>query len=1249
MQDYRFFIDTGGTFTDCIGLFPDSSIHYQKVLSSGRLRSVVLEWLNENRMIIRNPWNLDRNIFNGYSLEFTGNKEFSTHIIDFDPSTGILDIEDPAPAGLRSGNPAVDIFAGEEAPVLGIRILTQTALDGKFPKMKVRLGSTRGTNALLERKGAKTALFVTKGFKDLLKIGNQARPDIFARKIEKDPQLADEIIEVDERISTEGKILVKPAMDEIRSDIEELKNKNIESIAVALLNSTSNPAHEKLIESLCKSAGIEFISLSSGLSSLIKILERMETAIVNAYLSPVIKSYLLSITETLGNTDLKIMTSAGGLIRSDMFHPKDSLLSGPAGGVVGASITGKKAGFSRIISFDMGGTSTDASRYDNGFDYIFELKVGQARIMSPSLEIETVAAGGGSICGYDRYRLFVGPESAGAFPGPACYGAGGPLTLTDINLLAGRLLPDNFSIPVYPERSKEKLDELLRSIERHSGKNPDEKEVIYGFIRIANELMAGAIKRISVSRGYDPKEYALVSFGGAGGLHCCEIASLLGIKNIIIPKEAGLLSAYGIGNARIERFATRQVLEDLESVHDQIPGIVEELKNKATGILLLEDLRIEELETRETLLFLRLKGQDTSLEIQWEPGCDIRKLFRERYTFLYGHWVDRSIELEAVRVVVSACEKEPNPAPSLTGEYSPDPLERNPELKVYRFDDLKPGAHFEGPAIILDNYSTLYLAENWKYRIDPNGMAILNEIRPVGKNASSPGEAELELFTNRFMSVAGNMGAMLRRTSLSVNIRERLDFSCALLDSKGYLVANAPHIPVHLGGLGVCVRNLMNRYIFSPGDTLITNHPAYGGSHLPDITTITPVFDGQEIVAFVVNRAHHSELGGISPGSMPPSAKCLAEEGVVISPFYLVKEGKANWNGIREIFKSSPYPSRALEENMADLNAALAANTRGQEAVLSLIRSHGRENVLHYFEALKNHASSRLKQTINKIRAGTYRAEEHLDDGSCLAVTARVKKDSISLDFTGSSDVHPANMNATEAIVYSVVIYFMRLLLDEDIPLNDGLLDPVKVKIPAGMLNPRFSDDPFLSPAVVGGNVEISQRLTDTLIKAFGLMGASQGTMNNVLFGNSKFGYYETLAGGTGAGPGFDGTDATHHHMTNTRITDPEVLERRFPVRMLRFEIRIGSGGNGKWKGGNGLIREYEFLEDVNLSVLTQRRKSGPFGMNGGGNGSPGNQYLIRKNGKKTELKGIDNIDIEKGDRFVIFTPGGGGFGNRET
>ena len=1245
---FQLFVDTGGTFTDCIGIDNLGNEYRQKVLSSSSLRGTIKKAFSANHFEISESWNLQRDILKGFSFRLLGSEYSHVEVKSYDFKNKTFQLNQPVSNAENFIGKNFEITSNEEAPVLGARLITQTALDEDFPDLSLKLGSTKGTNALLESKGAKTLFIVTRGFKDLLKIGTQARPDIFALNVQKRKQITHHILEVDERIDTKGNILKPLDERKIIQQLKHFKKDKIEAVAITLMNAYINPINEIKLAEILKNEGFRFVSFSTELSPLIKILNRAETTVVNAYLSPIINSYVNRISEKIGNQSFQIMTSAGGLVSAKKFHPKDSLLSGPAGGVVGAKKIGEKSGFQKIITFDMGGTSTDVSRIDSEFDYRFELEVGEAKINSPAIAIETVAAGGGSICGFDGYKLFVGPESAGAFPGPACYGAGGPLTITDVNLLLRRLDTRQFGIPVFSEAAEKRLKELIKQIQEKTGIQRKPKEILTGFIDIANEIMAGAIRKISISKGYNPKEFALVAFGGAGGLHACDIAEILGIKTILIPKDAGLLSAYGIGNAMVERFAEKQILQNLKMIQNKIHGYFDEIEIDAIKKLVDEGSKADEIEIRQRMVFLRFRGQDSSLEIPFSKSENLIPNFNEQYRKIYGHTVsNREIEVETLRVAASIRVKNQDKIQTTENIYMPEAsfIMKNKTPGFIR-NELKAGAHFSGPALFADNYATTFVKAGWKLQLKNKGTAILQHFEQKQKTVKTQTrETELELFTNRFMAIAENMGALLQRTSLSVNIKERLDFSCALLDSEGRLVANAPHIPVHLGGLGVCVQSLLNHFDFEDGDTIVTNHPKYGGSHLPDVTVVTPVFYEGERVGFVVNRAHHAEIGGISPGSMPPDAKNLEEEGVVISPFYLVRKGEVDWKGMGKILLESTFPTRSVEENLADLNAALAANQNGLNALLTLIKAHGKETVQKYLDLLRKHAAEKMLTTLKKFKNGIYSATEFLDDGSKLNVHITLENGKCIFDFTGSAPVHPGNMNATKAIVNSVSIYVLRLLLNEPIPLNDGLLEPVSFILPEGILNPTFDDDPKKCPAVVGGNVEISMRLTDTLLKAFGVVAASQGTMNNTLFGNKNFGYYETICGGCGAGDGFNGASAVHHHMTNTRITDPEILEHRYPVRLEQFTIRKNSGGKGKWNGGDGVIREISFLEPVNLSVLSQRRKSGPFGINGGENGKPGIQKVIRKNAEEIQLDSIQNIDLNAGDRFIIETPGGGGFG----
>jgi 5-oxoprolinase (ATP-hydrolysing) len=910
-----------------------------------------------------------------------------------------------------------------------------------------------------------------------------------------------------------------------------------------------------------------------------------------------------------------------------------------------------------IISFDMGGTSTDVSRYDGEYDYRYDLEVGGAHIFSPALSIETVAAGGGSLCYNDGFKLSVGPESAGASPGPACYGAGGPITITDVNLLLGRLDPDAFGIPVFRDEAGQKLDELLIEISKSSGKKYTREEILTGFHDIANEVMAGAIRKISIARGYDPADYVLMAFGGAGGMHACKIASLLGMKTVVVPADAGLLSAYGLAKAVIERFAEKLVLRPYEEIKSDLGIWINELGRQAMSDVEKEGFS-REISVRVKTVFLRFMGQDESLPIAWQEGENLMPLFRDHYTRIYGHWTEnREVEVESIRVVAAeqATDDEQVELPDKT--YHPETAKSVSSygngtwrsIPVFHREDLDAGAKISGHALLIDRYSTTVIEKDWDMVINHYGAAIIKD-RSRGqagkKEEAVIKETRLELFTNRFKFIAENMGAMLQRTSLSVNIKERLDFSCALVSPDGTLVANAPHIPVHLGSLGVCVRSLMGKIEMGPGDTIITNHPAYGGSHLPDVTLVTPVFtDGKELLGYVVNRAHHAELGGTHPASMPPDANSLEEEGVIIEPYRLVSSSRVDWKGLREILGGGPWPSRAVEENIADLNAALAANLSGAGGLKELAVKHGPGQVINYMQYLRDYAASRMRLVLDKIPDGRYEAREELDDNSILKVAIEISKDICCIDFTGTSGVHQGNMNATSAIVNSVVIYVLRLLLNEPLPLNEGILEPVRVILPESLLNPDFDRSHQECPAIVGGNVEVSQRLTDTLLKAFGVVACSQGTMNNLMMGNDSYSYYETICGGCGAGPGFNGARGVHHHMTNTRITDPEILEHRYPLKLVEFSIRKKSGGRGAYRGGDGVVRILEFNSASTVSILSQHRIVRPYGMQGGKKGKRGRQLVIRADGVREKLNGIDGFDAHPGDRLVLRTPGGGGWG----
>jgi len=1249
---WKVWVDTGGTFTDCLAQSPEGGLRRAKVLSSSCVRGKAIAALDKNQLTVSTGVDAALDIFRGYKLQFIGRSTEIYRVTSYHPGSKMMTLDSHIPSSINLPCD-IELFSGEEAPILAARLATETPLDQLLPPMEMRLGTTKGTNALLERKGAKTAWFVTRGFKDLIEIGTQQRPDIFALKIEKPLPLYSRVIEVDERVDHSGKVVVPLNIPHLRKEIQKLKEEGIDSVAISLLNSFRNDCHERLVEQTLIDHGISSISVSSSLSSGIKLLPRAETAVVNAYLSPLLSGYLQGVKEKLSGSTFKIMTSAGSLASEREFRPKDSLLSGPAGGVVGAAEIARLCGEKQVLTLDMGGTSTDVSRYSGHPDYRYECQVGSARIASPSVAIETVAAGGGSICQFDGFKFTVGPESAGASPGPACYGAGGPLTVTDVNLLLGRLDEKRFGIPVNPGAAGRKFEEQL-SQSNSSLQTPS--DILEGYLQIANERMAEAIRNISVKKGYDPGSHSLLAFGGAGGQHACAIAELLGMEKIIVPYDAGLLSAYGIGQALEERLVSRQVLRPLRELEAELLKLVAAAQAEAIAALQSSGISAEETELSWAAVYMRFTGQDAVVEVESVDYEKLSSLFREKYEALFGHWVEKkTIEVESVKVKVSAKGRNQKSEQKNWPVSRPDA----PRTKavsyngsvltagLFEWDHLTPGASFDGPALVASSTSTIWIAPGWVANFTEDLNAILRKTGTTGNAAKELHDGvALELFTNRFRGIADEMGALLMRTAFSVNIKERLDFSCALLDPQGELVVNAPHIPVHLGSLGLCVREVLKVLPLAPGDVAVTNHPAFGGSHLPDVTLISPVYRRGKLLGYLANRAHHSEIGGMRPGSMPPDARNLAEEGVVINPMLLVKGGQAKWKEIEKVLITHRFPTRSLAENLADLNAALSSIKAGEKALLALCEKEGDDTVIFFMDRLKEYAHQKLWEGLAGLNGSFFEAEEKLDDGNLIRVKISKAKQKLVVDFSGSAGTHPGNLNATPAIVRSAVIYVLRLLITEDIPLNEGIMQKVEVVVPEGMLNPSFSADAEKCPAVVGGNTEVSQRVVDTLIKALKLSACSQGTMNNLLFGNETFGYYETICGGTGAGPGFHGADAIHHHMTNTRMTDPEIMEWRYPVRVEEFSVRMGSGGAGKWNGGNGVIRKLRFTEPVKLTLLTQHRVEEPYGMEGGANGKRGRQYIEKGSGETIDLKGIDAIDLNAGDAVVIQTPGGGGWGN---
>ncbi len=890
------------------------------------------------------------------------------------------------------------------------------------------------------------------------------------------------------------------------------------------------------------------------------------------------------------------------------------------------------------------------------FEYVFEHRVGDASIAALALAVESVAAGGGSICEWESGELRVGPRSAGAWPGPACYGMGGPLTITDINLLLGRIDPGRFGVPLDEGASRHGADALRGRI----GPGAPVAEVLLdGLLDLACERMAEAIRRISIRRGYDPGAYTLLAFGGAGGQHACRVSERLGISTAIVPRDAGLLCGVGLGHAAVERFAEKQVLRPLAQVEPELPALIGALLQEAETDLAAEC--VPRTETARVIVNLRLKGQESTIQIDWPARDGLADAFAERYRAIYGYAPSgRSIEIESCRVAVREVrDMVAAPDISAASHVAESSTTRTAwfggawiDADVFERERLKPGARLAGPALVTEAHATTVVEPGWTCRVDAPGALIL-ERRASAALAGADARAEVvrdELAVGRLGAIAEEMGEMLRRTALSTNVKERLDYSCAILDADGVLVVNAPHIPVHLGALGVCVRAVRERLAMGPGDSVVTNHPAFGGSHLPDVTVITPVHDhAGTLIAYVASRAHHAEIGGSRPGSMPPDARTLADEGVVIAPRFLVHGGRDQFDELRALLAAGPHPSRAVEDNIADLGAQLAANRRGVEAVTAFVTEQGAPSLRRAMARLLDRSETRVRESMTGLarRQGRFESEQRLDDGTPIRVVIEPGPQRTRIDFTGSGPVHPGNLNATPAIVRSAVIYALRLLARDGppLPLNEGLIRGIDLRIPPGVLDPVFVDDPARCPAVVGGNTETSQRLVDVLLAALGVVACSQGTMNNVVFGAAGFGYYETVCGGCGAGPGFNGASAVHSHMTNTRLTDPEVLERRYPVRLERFAVRRGSGGDGRFRGGDGVQRELVFLQPCSPSARGHRRSSGPCGLDGGGDGAPGSQRVVRSSGEVLDLGSIGGCEVLPGDRFILQTPGGGGYG----
>ena len=1176
------------------------------------------------------------------------------------------------------GNIVVDKLLSEntsaykDAAIAGIkRILGLNNCD-TIPTNKiscVKMGTTVATNALLERKGDRTLLLITDGFGDLLKIGYQNRPLLFDLDIKLPELLYEKVVEIPERLDSQGKVIKNLDIKKARQALREAKSEGIDSVAIAFMHSYVNPEHENIIAKIAEEENFNQISVSHRVSPLIKLVGRGDTTVVDAYLSPILRRYVNQISEELKGTEttkLMFMQSNGGLTDANFFQGKDALLSGPAGGVVSMTETGKQAGYNKLIGFDMGGTSTDVCHFAGEYERSFETELAGVRIRAPMMEINTVAAGGGSILSFKDGRFQVGPESAGAIPGPASYGKGGPLTVTDCNVLLGKLHPNHFP-KVFGENGDEPLNtaivkkkflDLSKLIsEQNNQPIMDIYKVAEGFLKIAIENMANAIKKISIQKGYDITGYTMNCFGGAGGQHACQVADSLGISRVLIHPYAGVLSAYGMGLAEIRSIRESHFEKNIKNINDA-KKLIDLLSLQAR-----EDLNKQGVSNSSISLsknaFLHYQGSHQNLEVKFDTISKMIKSFEKEHKKRFGFFVEgREIFIEMLTVEAISNNFETQDFSRISGptEISKpvsyqnmfvDDLETS--VPIYERDKLKINQTIVGPAIISEATGTNIIEKGWSGSLDKYYNLILSRVEEKKKDFSvgtSVDSVMLEVFNNLFMNIAEQMGATLANTAFSVNIKERLDFSCALFDEEGSLVANAPHVPVHLGSMSEAIRTVikLNKDNIFPGDVFVLNAPFNGGTHLPDVTVITPVFDkyNKRIIFFVASRGHHADIGGKTPGSGPPDSKHIEEEGVLIDNFKIFDKGVFKETEIREILSSGKYPCRNIEHNMADLAAQIAANKTGINEINAMIDQFGIETVHAYMKHVQNNAEECIRNAIVKLNDGKY--EYELDNGEFIKV--KIKIDKIKrqalIDFTGTAKKNPLNYNAPLAVCHAVILYVFRTLVGNNIPLNEGCFKPIKIKVPNdSMINAKYPS------AVIAGNTEVSQLTCNALFGALGVIAGSQATMNNFIWGNDRIQNYETICGGTGAGPNFHGTSAVQTHMTNTRSTDPEVLETRFPVRLEEFSIRKNSGGKGKYCGGDGVIRKLRFLEPMTVTTLCSHRKIRPFGVNGGETGECGREWLEKENGRIINLNGNDSCEVEMNDLFVMLTPGGGGFGKK--
>ncbi|AGS24928.1 oxoprolinase family protein [Rhizobium etli] len=1196
---WDFWIDRGGTFTDIVARRPDGSLVAHKLLS-------------ENPEAYRDP---------------------AVH--------GIRELLGPKP-----GQPI------------------QSELIGA-----VKMGTTVATNALLERKGDPTLLVTTKGFRDALEIGYQARADIFAKKIVKPELLYADVIEADERVLADGTVERPLGETDLRHALEAAYAQGLRAVAIVFMHAYRYPEHEQQAAAIARAIGFTQISPSHVVSPLIKLVGRGDTAVVDAYLSPVLRRYVDQVAVELGAVEgkgpkLMFMQSSGGLTDAHLFQGKDAILSGPAGGVVGAVEVSRIAGFDRMIGFDMGGTSTDVSHYDGELERAFETEVAGVRMRAPMMKIHTVAAGGGSILSYDGSRFRVGPESAGATPGPKSYRRGGPLAVTDANIMTGKLLPEFFPTIFGPEQDQPLDAEAVRAafaeMAQDIGGGRTAEEVADGFLAIAVENMANAIKKISVQRGYDVSSYALTCFGGAGGQHACLVADSLGMKTVLIHPFSGILSAYGMGLADIRATRQRAVLTELGAALPTIGGIRAELEKEVRGELMLQGVEAGEMDVI-TRLHLQYKGTDTALPVAFGPQDEMTQAFAAAHKKQFGFiFEDRPVVVDSIEVEGIGGGADVEEMDVQAGSFAPQALRTTRfysggtwhEAGIFRRDALDPGAVVKGPALIIEAHQTIVVEAGWQARLTGHDHIVLTREIALSRNAAIGTSADpvmLEVFNNLFMAIAEQMGVTLQNTAHSVNIKERLDFSCAVFDRTGALVANAPHMPVHLGSMDRSVETIirLNEGRIRAGDVFALNAPYNGGTHLPDITVVTPVFDeaGETILFYVASRGHHADIGGKAPGSMTPRATKVDEEGVLIDNFLLVDKGRFREAEFAAMLRDHRYPARNPAQNLADVKAQIAANEKGVQELRKMVAHFGLDVVEAYMGHVQDNAEESVRRVIARLSDSEFTYPT--DQGAVIKVKITVdrKAREATVDFTGTSAQQPTNFNAPEPVTRAAVLYVFRVMVEQPIPMNAGCLRPIRIIVPDGsMLRPAYP------AAVVAGNVETSQHVTNALFGALGTLAAAQGSMNNLTFGNATYQYYETICSGGPAGllndgTGFSGADGVHTHMTNSRLTDPEVLEFRFPVVLEDFHIRRGSGGKGQYSSGGGTERTIRFLQAMDCSILSSHRTIRPFGLFGGEDGQLGKTEIRRAGGKIERLEGCDQAMLAAGDAVIVTTPTGGGYG----